>query len=48
MHLEVIAVIVAVRDAVSAERHVADDKIELVVGKARILKAFYLYACLWV
>ena len=48
MHLEVVAVIVRIRHAVPAERHVAHDKIELIIGKARILEAFYLHARLWV
>ena len=33
MHLEVVAVIVAVRNAVSAERHIAEDDVELIVGE---------------
>ena len=48
MHLEVVAVVIRIRHSVSAERYVADDKIELIIGKTRILKAFYLHARLWV
>ena len=48
MHLEVIAVIVAVRNAVPAERHVANDDVKLIIGKARVLKALDLHVRLWV
>ena len=48
VNLKVVAVVVAVRNAVSAERHIADDNIELIVRKSRILEALYLHICLWV
>ena len=48
MHLEVVAVIVAVRNSISAERHVADYDVELIVRECRILETFYLHICLWV
>ena len=43
MDLEVVAVICAVRYTVAAERHVAYNDVELVVGEARVLKALYLH-----
>ena len=48
VNLEVVAVIVAVRYAVSAERHVTDDDVELIVRECRILETFYLHIRLWV
>ena len=48
MHLEVVAVIVAVRNPVSAERHVADYDVELIVRECRVLEALDLHIRLWV
>ena len=48
MNLEVVAVIVAVRYAVSAERHVTDDDVELIVRECRVLEALDLHIRLWV